>query len=206
MRGDSKRERVFINCPFDPKYRPLFEAIVFAVAHCGFEPSSALEAAGSGTARLDRLFKLIAECRLSIHDLSRVKLDARTRLPRFNMPWELGVCMGARQFGDRRQKKKDFLILEHSPGDCAISCSDLSGVDPEAHGNNTNRAIQHVRTWLSRHSKHSLAGPEAIKADYESFQSDLPDMLDTLRIKRNEVNFMDLRRSVERWLAERSVV
>ncbi len=206
MRGVPKRDRVFINCPFDPKYRPLFEAIVFAVAHCGFEPCSALEAAGSGTARLDRLFQMIAGCRLSIHDLSRVELDTRTRFPRFNMAWELGVCMGARQFGGRSQKRKDFLILERSRGECAISCSDLSGVDPEAHGNKTDRVIQHVRTWLSGHSKHSLAGPKAIKTDYKSFQSDLPDMLDTLRIKQNEVNFMDLRRSVDRWMAERSVV
>lgn len=27
---------VFINCPFDPEYWPLFEAIVFAAYDCGF--------------------------------------------------------------------------------------------------------------------------------------------------------------------------
>jgi hypothetical protein len=27
---------VFINCPFDEQYKPLFEALVFAVFDCGF--------------------------------------------------------------------------------------------------------------------------------------------------------------------------
>lgn len=33
---------VFINCPFDPSYRKVFEAIVFAVCALGFEPQCAL--------------------------------------------------------------------------------------------------------------------------------------------------------------------
>lgn len=27
---------VFINCPFDDDYKPLFDAVVFAVHDCGF--------------------------------------------------------------------------------------------------------------------------------------------------------------------------
>ena len=50
MPGNPNSKRVFINCPFDPDYRELFEAIVFAVLHCGFEPCSALEAAAHGDA------------------------------------------------------------------------------------------------------------------------------------------------------------
>jgi hypothetical protein len=34
---------VFVNCPFDPAYRPLFEAVVFATYDCGFYPRCALE-------------------------------------------------------------------------------------------------------------------------------------------------------------------
>jgi hypothetical protein len=29
---------VFVNCPFDDGYKPLFNATVFAVLDCGFEP------------------------------------------------------------------------------------------------------------------------------------------------------------------------
>jgi hypothetical protein len=28
--------QVFLNCPFDDGYRPIYEAIIFAVIHCGF--------------------------------------------------------------------------------------------------------------------------------------------------------------------------
>ena len=35
-------ENVFINCPFDGEYQPLFRALVFAVQICGFVPRSAL--------------------------------------------------------------------------------------------------------------------------------------------------------------------
>jgi len=34
---------VFVNCPFDTQYKPLFEAIVFTVFACGFQPRCALE-------------------------------------------------------------------------------------------------------------------------------------------------------------------
>jgi hypothetical protein len=33
---------VFVNCPFDAEYRPLFHAIVFAIHDCGFAARSAL--------------------------------------------------------------------------------------------------------------------------------------------------------------------
>ena len=34
---------MFINCPFDAVYEPLFDAIVFAVYDCGFIARCALE-------------------------------------------------------------------------------------------------------------------------------------------------------------------
>ena len=33
---------VFVNCPFDDAYKPMFEAIVFAVFDCGYRPRCAL--------------------------------------------------------------------------------------------------------------------------------------------------------------------
>lgn len=29
---------VFVNCPFDSEYRPLFEAVAFSIYDCGFFP------------------------------------------------------------------------------------------------------------------------------------------------------------------------
>ena len=52
---------VFINCPFDDAYRPIFLAIVFAAFRCGLRPRSALENANSGQVRIDKIIALIRD-------------------------------------------------------------------------------------------------------------------------------------------------
>jgi len=80
-------QSVFINCPFDRQYYPLFEALVFTVLACGLHPRCALEELDSGTVRLEKIQKIIRSCRFAIHDLSRVELSGPRSLPRFNMPF-----------------------------------------------------------------------------------------------------------------------
>src|SRR5436190_1630456 len=91
---------VFINCPFDDTYTPFFNAIVFTVHDIGFRPRCALEASNAGQFRLEKIMDIISECKYSIHDLSRTSLDRETELPRFNMPFELGLDLGCRRFGN----------------------------------------------------------------------------------------------------------
>ena len=45
--------------------------------------------------RVDKIYDLISESNYGIHDISRVTLDHVHRLPRFNMPLELGLWLGA---------------------------------------------------------------------------------------------------------------
>jgi hypothetical protein len=45
---------VFINCPFDRAYKPLLDAIVFAVFDCGFRPRCALEIEDGGQVRMEK--------------------------------------------------------------------------------------------------------------------------------------------------------
>lgn len=92
-------QNVFINCPFDFAYAPIFDAIVFAVADCGFRPICARERMNSGQVRLDKITEQIRDSRYSIHDLSRTEPDERYSLPRFNMPLELGMALGCMRFG-----------------------------------------------------------------------------------------------------------
>ena len=54
----------------------------------GCKPRSALEESDSSALRLEKIYKLIKNCRFSIHDLSRTELSHSTGLPRFNMPLE----------------------------------------------------------------------------------------------------------------------
>lgn len=87
---------VFINCPFDDDYRPLFYAVVFAVYDCGLVPRCSLEVSNAGNVRIHKIVSLIKDCRWGIHDLSRTELNPNG-LPRFNMPLELGIFLGAQR-------------------------------------------------------------------------------------------------------------
>ena len=50
-----------------------------------------------------------------IHDISRTDLDSIHRLPRFNMPLELGIFLGARHYGKVEQRQKKVLIFDIEP-------------------------------------------------------------------------------------------
>lgn len=63
---------VFINCPFDSSYDPLFNAIVFAVHDCGFIPRCAKEFQGSKGDILEKICDAIGECRYGVHDISHI--------------------------------------------------------------------------------------------------------------------------------------
>lgn len=105
-------QNVFVNCPFDPSYAPIFDAIIFAIHDCGFVARCALEENDSAQVRVEKVYGIISECRLGIHDVSRTELDTALGLPRFNMPLELGIFLGAREFGGGRQRQKRCLVLD----------------------------------------------------------------------------------------------
>ena len=105
-------ENVFINCPFDDDYLILRNALLFAIFDCGFIPRCTLEEDDSGNVRLNKIQKIISECRFGVHDISRTELDGETQTPRFNMPFELGVFLGAKLFGNKQQKGKVCLVLD----------------------------------------------------------------------------------------------
>lgn len=140
---------VFINCPFDAWYRQLFRALVFAIQDCGFMPRCALEVQDSGEVRIAKIKRIVRECRHGIHDISRVELDTASGLPRFNMPLELGLFLGAQAYGGREQKQKRCLILDQSPYRYQVFCSDLAGQDIATHSGSPYFVLKAVRDWLA---------------------------------------------------------
>jgi hypothetical protein len=142
---------VFINCPFDDDYVPIFEAIVFTTQALGFEPVSARIRMNSGEVRLLKIASLIRACRYSIHDLSRTELDPGHALPRFNMPLELGLDLGCKIF-NTRYSGKSLLIFDRERYRFQRYVSDIAGQDIAEHGDDPARAIGKVRDWLRTES------------------------------------------------------
>jgi hypothetical protein len=108
--------QVFFNCPFDDDYRPLFQAIIFTVLASGFVIRSSKERDDGSETRIGKIMEIIEASRYGIHDISRVELDPVNHLPRFNMPLELGLFLGAKHFSqDSKQRGKRCLVLDVEP-------------------------------------------------------------------------------------------
>jgi hypothetical protein len=196
-----KPQGIFINCPFDAEYRPVFEALVFAVIECGFRPRSALELVDGAEVRFDKICRIIGSCRLAIHDISRTELDAVNHLPRFNMPFELGLFLGASRFGQGAQRSKRCLILDREPYRYQKFISDISGQDISAHHDRPEHAIRAVRDWLSTmSSERQFAGASHIFGRYQQFSSDVPKLAKELRLRHDEATFVDLCNLIATWL------
>ena len=178
---------VFVNCPFDFRYQKLFRAVIFTVIDCGFSPRCALELNDSSVERLDKIFNMIADCRLSIHDISRTQLDSKNRLPRFNMPFELGMFLGAKRFGNRKQKSKNCLILDTEKYRYQKFISDIGGKDIDAHGNDILKAIRVVRNWLAAYSKVIIPGASSIHKKYMDFLSQLPQQCKIVQLVTKKI-------------------
>jgi hypothetical protein len=140
---------VFINAPFDAVYDPMLEAMVFMVHAAGYRARCALEANDSGDIRLDKLARLIDESPRSIHDLSRIKPvnPAGSDLPRFNMPFDLGMTMGAKRFSRSHHNDK-IKIMVAKPYKLPQYLSDLGGNDPDAHHDEPHQVLVIVRDFL----------------------------------------------------------
>src|SRR5258705_9179249 len=102
----------------------------------GFRDRCALEASNAGNVRIDKIQNIIPECKYSIHDLSRTQLDKIHRLPRFNMPLELGFDLGCKRFGKEHEQEKVVLVMDIERFRYQRFISDISGQDVYAHGAN----------------------------------------------------------------------
>lgn len=194
---------VFFNCPFDEEYDELRDALVFAIFDCGFIPRCALEEDDGGIVRFEKLRALIEESKYGIHDISRTQLDRETSLPRFNMPLELGVFIGAKKFGDSNQQHKSLLILDSEPYRYQKFISDIAGHDIRSHQNDPNELIARVRDWLNQASgRRTIPGGKQIQRRYQAFQSDLPQICENLGLEADEVTYNDYTNFVSEWLRQ----
>ena len=155
-RARNSANDVFLNCPFDDDYEPIFRALIFSIYACGFRPRSAKELDDAGQTRIDKLYDLIGECRFGIHDISRTELDAVNQLPRFNMPLELGIFLGAKRYGGAAQRAKRLLILDVDQYRYQRFISDLAGIDIHEHRGEPDRALRETRNWLANVSRRRL--------------------------------------------------
>ncbi len=184
-----KRQRlnVFVNAPFDDDYAPLFDALIFTIYACGYRARCALEENDSGDIRLDKLVQLMRACPRSIHDLSRVELEEND-LPRFNMPFELGMAIGAKRFGGPAHKTDRIKIMVAEPYRLPAYLSDLGGNDPDAHHGEPTALIRIMRDFLDvSPTGGPLPGPAKLADTFALFTTRLPALAQEIEHLPDEI-------------------
>lgn len=189
---------IFINCPFDDDYDACLSALVFTITLCGYEARCALEDDDTGNVRLDKLCELIGDSDRSIHDLSRTTTGP-SGLPRFNMPFELGLTMGAQRFRPSRKSRK-LLVMVSKQFEMPKYLSDLAGNDPKVHNDDPRRDIAIVRDHLHTDPDgQPLAGGHYYADLFDEFRTGLPDLakranldMAEVHVRRGYRNHMDM--------------
>ena len=201
MSENNYNDNIFINCPFDEQYRGLFRAITFTILDCGFIPRCSLEIADATQFRLGAILDIVRMCRYGIHDLSRVELDQATNLPRFNMPFELGIFFGAKHIGSGKHQGKQCMVLEKAKYRYQKYISDISGTDVTAHQNSAKSAVHAVRNWLvtASHRKNIPQGEE-INRRYKQFQREIRTLCRQRNIRYDFMPFIEMTTIMSDWL------
>jgi hypothetical protein len=168
---------VFINCPFDDDFQPLFHAIVLTVAAQGFTPRCAHETEGQADPRIVRIARGLMESKYSIHDLSRYQGQGAENLGRFNMPLELGIALGMRYLKEGTPAGHNWVALVPEQFMHQKFISDLAGFDPPDHDQKPPTVIRKVAAWLSMQPDFTQPTPTAktILDAYPSFCALLAD-------------------------------
>lgn len=159
---------LFINCPYDKEYRPLFDAIVFASLCCGFEPRCAKDSGAISLARIQRITTTLRSSKYSIHDLSRCQGAGAENLARFNMPLELGMAM---ELGFTAMH--DWAVLVPRQHAYVNYMSDLGGHDLLSYDGTPAGLVPTVMGWLATRSHNKTRTPSEVLRALPQFETEL---------------------------------
>jgi len=119
------------------------------------------------------------------------------------MPFELGVDIGACEFGGERFQHKSLLILDTVPYRFHRTISDISGQDPSIYQASTQGIITAVRNWLHQYVNTLPVGASDITKAFRSFTLAEPKLRKKLRLDDGtDFNFRDFSALVRIWLEE----
>lgn len=151
----------------------MLRALVFTLLYLELEPNLS-QTLSSSSIRINQIKQHIRNCKYSIHDLSRSRPMKKGELPRFNMPYELGLDIGASEYGEKKFRGKKTLILEVERYHYQKVLSDIAGQDIEHHNGDPKTLVLKVRNWLSAnmHTK-IIPGQQEIWAAFNRFDDNL---------------------------------
>jgi len=163
---EHSNKAVFLNIPYDDRFRRLYFAYISGLIHLGLDPRATIEIPG-GQNRLDKILDLIRSCRDSLHDLSRVELDRNPPFttPRFNMPFELGLAVASAKLDSTPH---DWFVFETKHRRASKSLSDLSGTDANIHRGTVEGVMRELCNAFVRQSQSERASVAEMLKTYRA--------------------------------------
>ncbi len=110
-------------------------------------PRCAPQIDDAGQVRIEKILVIVRGCRVGVHNVSRTELAPAHQLPRYNIPFELGLFGGATRFRNLEKRRKVCLILDRERYRFERFISDISGQDIAARQSELDGTIQALRTW-----------------------------------------------------------
>jgi hypothetical protein len=158
---------VFLNIPYDRRFEDLYLAYVVGLTQLGLHVNVTLAVPNQG--RLERIVELIEKSDASIHDLSRIEITSG--VPRFNMPFELGLAL----YRSRATKGRHLVFLfEKKAYRMQRSTSDMNGIDPLIHNGNPKGVMAGLRNIFFQ-PKGTTTVPEMLSS-YRAVKRKLPEL------------------------------
>lgn len=195
---------IFINCPFDKAYSPLLKPLLFTVMRLGYTPRITLERFNSSEIRMKKIIECIKESKYGIHDLSRLKSVKKGEYFRLNMPFELGLDIGCREFGGQAFTDKKCLVLEKEAYRYQAALSDLSGCDIKSHKDSAERVCRETRNWLvSTVPLTSPPAPSSLWGEYLDFQAWMFTTLKSKKWTNRDIHQMQMKeymQNIKDWM------
>jgi hypothetical protein len=179
----------------------MLRAIVFTVVDCGFAPRCALETSDASEIRILKIYRIIEQCQYGIHDISRTELDKKSKLPRFNMPLELGIFLGAKFLGAGSQSEKTCLVFDQHPNRYRMYLSDMAGQDVSWHSNDPREVVRQVRDWLPDMSHAHTPTSGFVWDHYRTFLGELRHTCSELKQRPDELTYSDVLRHIKKFRA-----
>ena len=117
------------------------------------------------------------------------------------MPLELGLSLGAKEFGSPRHRKKRCLVLDRERYRYQKFISDIGGQDIRAHEGKAEIAICAVRDWLRRDVKGVLLpGGAHLVAAYQRFTTEIPRLCAATRLDDANLTYTDFSELLAGWV------
>lgn len=114
----------------------------------------------------------------------------KNELARFNMPFELGMDIGSKRFGNKNLVTKCLLILDKEKYRYQKVISDISGNDIANHDNAPEQALRQIRNWIRKIKGHQIDGASRIWRLYNEFNGDFFQIAEDNELSKEDIEEM----------------